>query len=356
MTPPSRQTGGRSRDGEPLRILLTADPEVPVPPVHYGGIERIVDMLARSLSARGHEVTVAARSGSRPAGTLVTWPGESSHSRRDTVRNAAALAGAVAAGRFDLVHSFSRVAYLTPILPLPVPKLMTYQRPVTRRSVRLGHALSRGTLWFSAISRWMMRGIDDVGTWRLVYNGVPLSTYTFRPDPGPDAPLVFLGRLEEIKGPHLAIAVARRAGLPLVLAGNVPDEHRAWFEAEVAPHLDGIRISYVGPVDDVQKNELLGRARAFLMPILWDEPFGIVMAEAMACGTPVVGLRRGSVPEIVDEGRTGFVADDVDGLVAAVGRIDELDRRASRDRVERLFSDASVVDAYLSVYREMSRR
>ncbi len=336
-----------------LRIALTADPELPVPPLHYGGIERIVDMLARGLVARGHQVTLFAHSDSATAGSLVPWPGRSSRSPSDTARNAATLARHVYAEHFDLVHSFSRMAYLTPLLPFPIFKLMTYQRQISQRSVRLGQSLSRGTLWYSAISRWMMRDVEEIGTWRLVFNGVPLSSYDYRPDPGPDAPLVFLGRVEEAKGPHLAIEIARRAKFQLVIAGNVPPKHRKWFQVNIAPYVDGRRVIFRGPVNDPQKNELLGCARALLMPILWDEPFGIVMAEAMACGTPVLGLSRGAVPEVVEHGVTGFVSDDLYGLVAAANRVQEIDRAACRARVERLFSDASVVDAYLAIYSEM---
>jgi glycosyltransferase involved in cell wall biosynthesis len=324
-----------------------------VPPLHYGGIERIVDMLARGLVLRGHQVTLFAHADSATVGHLVPWPGGSSRFRTDTARNAATLARHVYAKHFDLVHSFSRIAYLTPILPLPISKLMTYQRQISPRSVRLGQTLSRGTLWFSAISRWMMRDVEEIGTWRLVFNGVPLMVFDFRPHLRPDAPLVFLGRVEEIKGPHLAIEIARRAKLPLVIAGNIPPEHRAWFQANIAPHVDGQRVFFRGPVNDTEKNELLGCARALLMPILWDEPFGIVMAEAMACGTPVLGLSRGAVPEVVEHGVTGFVADDVGGLVAAAGRLQEINRATCRARVERLFSDAAAVDAYLAVYSEM---
>jgi glycosyltransferase involved in cell wall biosynthesis len=339
-----------------VRIALTADPEIPIPPIQYGGIERIVDMLARGLVARGHEVTVFAHPKSETSGNLVPWRGLDSRSRIDTARNATTLARKVMAGRFDLMHSFSRIAYLSPILPLPIPKLMTFQREISRRSVKLGHALSRGTLWFSAISRMMMHNVADVGTWRLVFNGVPLSTYEFRSHSDPFAPLVFLGRIEEIKGPHLAIEIARRAKVPLVIAGNIPTEHRSWYEAKIAPYIDGENVVYVGPVNDQQKNELLGRARGFLMPILWEEPFGIVMAEAMACGTPVLGFARGSVPELVEHGVTGFVANSVDDLVSAVGRIGEIDRAACRARVERLFSDAAVVEGYLAIYAEMIAR
>jgi glycosyltransferase involved in cell wall biosynthesis len=337
----------------PLRVALTVDPEIPVPPTNYGGIERIVDMLARGLEARGCAVTVFAHPDSKTAGELVAWRGRSSRSIFDTVQNVAVLARHVLSGRFDLVHSFSRVAYMLPFLPLPIPKLMTYQREIARGSVKVGHTLSCGTLWFSAISRKMMQGVSAVGTWRLTFNGVPLARYEFCKDPGPRAPLVFLGRVEEIKGPHVALEIARRAGLSLVIAGNVPAEHRAWFAANIAPHVDGQHVSYIGPVDDAAKNALLGRARALLMPILWEEPFGIVMAEAMACGTPVIGLSRGAVSEIVEDGVTGFVVDDIEGLVAAVEQVGRIDRAACRARVERLFSDVAITESYLAIYAEM---
>ena len=138
-----------------------------------------------------------------------------------------------------------------------------------------------------------------------------------------------------------------------MIAGNIAPEHRAWFDATVAPHVDGVQVAYVGPVNDSQKNELLGHASALLMPILWEEPFGIVMAEAMACGVPVLGFPRGAVSEVVEHGLTGFLADDVNGLANAVGRLNEINRASCRARVERLFSHTSVVEAYLSVYAEM---
>lgn len=334
-----------------LRIALTADPEIPVPPKHYGGIERIVDMLARELLLRGHEVTLFAHPASECPVTRVAWSGARSASTADTVRNAAILARHVSSGCFDVVHSFSRIAYLLPILPLRVPKLMTYQRAITPRSVRLGHALSGGTLEFTAISRWMMRDVEEIGRWHLVPNGVPLGAYTFRSEVADDAPLVFLGRLEEIKGPHLAIEIARRAGRSLVIAGNIADEHRQWVERHVLLHVDGRTVRYVGPVDDAQKNTLLGAAAALLMPILWDEPFGIVMAEAMACGTPVIGLRRGALPEVVEDGVSGFVSDDVEDLIAAVSQINHINRAACRARVAQLYSAEAVVEGYLEIYR-----
>jgi len=336
-----------------MRIALTADPELPVPPKHYGGIERIVDMLARGLVARGHDVTLFAHPESASAGRLIPWPGASSLSAADTLRNATTLAKWVMGNHVDIVHSFSRIAYLAPILPFGLPKVMTYQRAISPRSVRFGHTLSHGTLAFTAISEWMMLHVKHVGRWTMIPNGVPLDTYTFRPSVPPDAPLVFLGRIEEIKGPHLAIEIARRAGRRLIIAGNIPEEKRDWVRAQILPQVDGDRVRYIGAVDDKQKNDLLGNAAAFLMPILWDEPFGIVMAEAMACGTPVLGLSRGSVPEVVQHGVTGFVERDIDDLVAAASRLASLDRRASRARVEARFSDEVVVDAYEALYKAL---
>jgi glycosyltransferase involved in cell wall biosynthesis len=205
---------------------------------------------------------------------------------------------------------------------------------------------------FSAISSWMTEPVSDIGRWHLVPNGVALDTYPFVHDPGPQAPLIFLGRVEEIKGPHLAIQVARRTGLPLVIAGNIPPDHQAWFHSSIAPYLDE-QVRYVGPVNDACKAELLGQSRALLMPILWDEPFGIVMAEALACGTPVLGLRRGAVPEVVEHGVSGFVADDLEQLVAAVAAIPSLNRSACRARVEQHYSESAVADGYLAVYRSL---
>lgn len=324
-----------------------------MPPKLYGGIERVVDMLARELVERGHDVMLFAHAASECPVTRVAWPGSRSSSAIDTLRNAATVARQIAMGRFDIVHSFSRIAYLMPILPLPVPKLMTYQRAITIRTVRLGRALSRGTLEFTAISNWMMRDVAGIGRWTMVPNGVPLGTYTFAPDVPDNSPLVFLGRIEEIKGPHLAIEIARQAKRSLIIAGNIPDAHRSWAQTQVLRHVDGDTIRYIGPVDDAQKNVLLGAASALLMPILWNEPFGIVMAEAMACGTPVLGFRHGAVSEVVEDGATGFVRDTLDELISCVERLETIDRGACRARVERHYSANAVVDSYLDIYRRM---
>jgi glycosyltransferase involved in cell wall biosynthesis len=337
----------------PMKVAITADPELPVPPRLYGGIERVIDMLVRGLVDRGHTVTLFAHRDSEVPCKLISYRGESSPSRADTLTNMWDVSRAVINGGFDVVHSFGRIAYLLPLLPLAIPKLMTYQREITPGSVSWGHRLSRGTLHFSAISEWMMRDVKAVANWHLVYNGVPMHVYDFVPAVALDAPLAFLGRIEHIKGTHLAIEVARRTGRRLVIAGNIPAGHEAYFEQFVRPYIDGTQITYVGPVDDLQKNKLLGHAAAFLMPILWEEPFGIVMAEAMACGTPVIGLRRGAVPEVVVDGISGFVCDTVEQVVERISRIPELDRQATRNLAQQKFSDTAIVQAYENVYRHM---
>ena len=336
-----------------MKIAITADPEISVPPLLYGGIERIIDMIVRGLIARDHEVTLFAHPDSKAPCHLIPYAGGSSRGRADTVRNMASISGHVLKGNFDIVHSFGRLAYLWPLLVLPIPKLMTYQRAIAPRSIKWGHIFSRGTLHFSAISKSMMHDVKRLGNWHLVHNGVPMNVYDFVPKVSDDAPLAFLGRIEPTKGTHLAIEIAKKASRRLVIAGNISIEYQSYFDEQVKPYIDGSQITYIGAVDDNQKNKLLGSAAAFLMPVLWDEPFGIVMAEAMACGTPVLGLRRGAVPEVIAHGVTGYVGDTTDELVAAVGQLNKLARSACRERTERLYSDRTIIDAYLAVYQKM---
>ncbi|MCS4136381.1 glycosyltransferase family 4 protein [Salinibacter ruber] len=338
-----------------MHIAITADPRIPVPPPLYGGIERIVDMLVRGLVDRGHNVTLFAHEDSDVPCRHIAYGGTDPQRALDTLRNTLSVSR-LAVQRPDVVHNFGRLAYLGPLLPLDIPTVMSYQRgpPVDRV-----HTAAR----LAADGSFVVTGCSDHITDQVrphvhaatVYNGVPLDTYDFRAEVSEDAPLVFLGRIAEIKGGHTAIEIARRSGRRLIMAGNIPDGTAAqsYFQDRIEPYLDGNQIQYVGPVNDEEKNELLGRAAAFLMPIEWEEPFGIVMAEAMACGTPVIGTRRGAVPEVVDDGVTGIIGDTVEDLVAGVERIEKLSRRATRERCERLFSDRAIVDAYESLYERM---
>jgi len=334
-----------------MRIAITVDPEIPVPPKLYGGVERVVSMLVRNLVTRGHDVTLFAHRDSQVPCRLLPYPAERSAGAINIIRNLRHVAQELRKGGYDLVHSFGRLVYLLPVLPLRLPKIMSYQRTITPRSIVAGKLLSRGSLHFTACGRHMIDRWEGDGKWHIVHNGVPVDTYRPIYHVPTDAPLAYLGRIERIKGVHLAIEVAKRSGRRLRIAGNVSPgaEHEHYFQQEIQPHL-GSDVEYLGTLDDRGKNEFLGSSWALLMPILWEEPFGIVMAEALACGTPIIGLRRGSVPEIVQDGVNGFVCASVDGMAAAVARISAIDRRACRAICERRFSDEAITQAYLDLY------
>lgn len=339
-----------------MRIALTADPEIPIPPKLYGGIERMIHGMAVGLVERGHDVTVFAHRDSNVPCAMKPYPSERSRGAVDVVRNTRHVSSHVLGHGFDIVHSWGRLAYVGPLLAARVPVLMSYQRGVTTSRIKWASRLSGGTIGFAAVSRHHLSATAvEYGRWFVVYNGVSEHAYRFQPRVDADAPLVFLGRMEYIKGPHLAIQVARQAGRRLVLAGNIPDaeEHRKYFDTEVRPFVDGDRVRYVGPVDDRAKNELLGSGLAFLMPVLWDELFGIVMGEALACGLPVIGLNRGAVPEVVEQGVNGFVCSSVDEMAAAVRRVQTIDRHNCRRILEERFSERAMLDGYEAAYRQL---
>lgn len=337
-----------------MRILLTADPMIPVPPFAYGGIERIVDSLLREYRAAGHTVALLAHPASTsPADARFAWPA----SAPGTLRNALALYRAARRFRPDVIHSFSRLAYLLPVLLSQQAAVMSYQRHTGGPQVTWAARLGGRTLRFTGCSEFICQmGRSAGGEWQAIPNFVELEKFTFEPSVPPDAPLVFLSRLDDVKGPDVAIAIARSAKRRLILAGNRDESgpQRAFFDREIAPHLGRDGIEWIGEVDDVAKNNLLGRAAALLVPIRWDEPFGIVFAEALACGTPVISSPRGSLPEIVEPGRTGFLIESVEQGVAAVSRLSSLDRHACRQTVEQRFTSAAIARAYLHLFSSLS--
>jgi len=342
-----------------MRILLTADPELPVPPQGYGGIERIVDALVRSYRSQGHPVGLVAHPASgSPADELFPWAGRRSPSGRDTLLNALTLRRAVRTFRPDVLHSFSRLAYLLPLLPSRLPKVMSYQRHTGGRQIALAARLAGASLRFTGCSEFICaQGRRAGGRWDAIPNFVEPDRYTFVPGVAADAPLVFLSRLESIKGPDLAIAIARAGGRHLILAGNRPDggSEKAFWDTRIAPHLGREGIEWIGEIDDEAKNIVLGRAAALLVPVQWDEPFGIVFVEALACGTPILTCRRGATPEIIDEGRTGFFVSNADDGAAAIARLGALDRAACRRVAETRFSREACAAQYLALYRELPR-
>lgn len=338
-----------------MRILLTADPEIPVPPVHYGGIERIIDSLVSEFRGLGHEVGLMAHPESAvEVDRLFPWPGSSSHSRRDTLSNALALRRAVRAFRPEVLHSFSRIAYMLPVLRNRLPKIMSYQREPSARTTSMGNRLGGGSLVFTGCSEHIAAtGRRSGGEWHAIPNFIDPAKFTFVPEVAADAPLVFLSRIESIKGCHTAIAIAKASGRRLWIAGNRVESGSAagYWDQEIAPHLGKDGIEYVGTVNDEQKNALLGQAAAMVVPIEWDEPFGIVFAEALACGTPVISCPRGSIPEIVIHGQHGYHIGNIDEGVQAVRELDRISRAACRRQVEQKFTVRIVAKQYLEHYQ-----
>lgn len=342
-----------------MNVLLIMDPLIPVPPTHYGGIERVVADLADVLVDRGHDVTLWAAPGSESQARLEAFGREGEWTRWSNIRNTARLSARLLSrpGRFDVVHNFGRLAYLLPILPASVGKIQTYMRKVNPANMRLVSAFGARRLIYTAVSDAIGNtGRPGGGDWRVVYNCARPALYdvSLTVDAS-TAPLVFLGRLERCKGAHTAIDVALAAGRELVVAGNISTlpEERAYFEHELRPRFDARQIRFIGPVDDQQKRSLLQGAAALLLPIEWEEPFPVVLPEALLCGTPIVALNRGGVPEGLEEGVTGFVCANAAEMVAAISRLPSIERAQCRAEAERRFSDTVIADEYEALYREV---
>jgi glycosyltransferase involved in cell wall biosynthesis len=350
---------------KPMNVVLTADPYLPVPPRLYGGIERIIDLIARGLHARGHRVTLVAHPDSSGPARLVPYGVPPHRGFGPRARELWQVWRALFRDRTaDVVHSFGRLGGLLPILPMRrLPKVQSYQRDVEGWShVRVATRLASDSIAFTGCSARIYRQREQEGEaggrWLRIFNGVELARYQLAAEVAPDAPLGFLGRLERIKGVHSAIAIARQAGRRLVLAGNRVDDggEPDYFDREIAPHLDGDRVRWIGTVDDVAKNDFLRGVAALLLPVECEDAFPIVMPEAFACGTPVIGFARGGLPEGIVDGKNGFLCTTVDEGVRAVARLAEIDRRAVRSDCEARFSDRVIVDQYEALYREMVDR
>ena len=340
-----------------MRILLTADPELPVPPKLYGGIERIADLLVTGLQNRGHTVgLVAHQDSTSPAHQQFPWPGLRSQDQFDTLKNTATLWSVVQQFQPDIVHSFSRVLYLLPLLTSRIPKVMSYQRRPSDRTVSWGAKLAQDSLAFTGCSDHICRqGRTAGGVWHTIHNCVEIEKYTFQPTVASDAPLVFLSRVERIKGAHTAIAAARLTKRRLLIAGNhgTTGEAGRYWQEEIVPHLGRDAIEYVGSVNDEQKNALLGKAAAMIVPIEWEEPFGIVFAEALACGTPVISCPLGALPEIVRHGTDGYLVNNLEEACIAIQNLPQIDRRNCRQRADDCFSASVIVDKYEQLYNSL---
>jgi glycosyltransferase involved in cell wall biosynthesis len=339
-----------------MRILLIMDPFIRVPPQYYGGIERVIADIAEIFAKEGHEVTLLAAPGSKSPGRLITYGREGEWTCWSNIRNLAVVSVLLQreSRRHDVIHNFGRLLYLLTVLRQDRPKVQTYMRPVSHINIRQSLRLGARRLHFTAVSDFIRRGGEKGGgQWNTIYNCALVHQYHFCGSTNPrTAPLAFLGRLERCKGLHSAIAVARRAERKLRIAGNISTlpQERDYFEKEIRPLIDGEHVEYLGPIDNEAKNELLASAAALLLPIEWDEPFPVVLPEALLCGTPVMAFRKGGVPEGIEECKTGFVCDSVEEMATLVNRLSEIDRKDCRAEGERRFSASVIARNYLELY------
>jgi glycosyltransferase involved in cell wall biosynthesis len=341
-----------------MRVAVIAPVWFPVPPSGYGGIELVVSLLADGLVDAGHDVTLFASGGSQTNAKLVSpmSPPPDPHDLGNPWYDAYhALASYLQVSDFDIVHDHSGIAGPTcgALLQGKPPVVHTLHGPWTDEN-RLLYSLLAKHLHLVAISDAQRAANLDVPYAGTVYNGIDLSAYKFRAEK--ERALVYIGRANPDKGPTEAITIARRAGLPLLMLlkrGEPPE--RAYFERYVEPLL-GADVELFENVTHEEKTDLLGRACAMVFPIRWPEPFGLVMTEAMACGTPVVTTNWGAAPEIVEDGVTGFRRDAEDDLVKAISRVDTLDPAACRRRVEDLFSGEAMVRGYEAIFHRVTGR
>ena len=348
-----------------MRIAQIAPPFESVPPARYGGTERVVSTLTEELVKLGHDVTLFASGDSRTSARLVpvvdsaVWHADPPY--RDLTAFAGVVLGMVASelGGFDIVHNhLDHLTYpLARMAPCPVVTTLHGRLDLPELEFVYREFCDVPLVSISDAQRQPVKSANWVGT---VYHGIPLEEFTFTSRKG--RYLAFLGRISPEKGLDTAIRVARRAGLPLRIAARKPlrlvadpNTRADWdhYRNDIKPLLERGHARLIGEVAGEQKDRFLRNAAALLFPVRWPEPFGLVMAEALACGTPVIALRDGSVPEVIDDGVTGFICSSEDEMIAAVGRLDEIDRARCRAEAERRFSPVAMAKAYDRLYRRL---
>lgn len=331
-----------------MRIAQIAPLDCRVPPIAYGGIEIVASLLTEELVRRGHDVTLFASGDSVTAAKLYSvCPHFLRGSDRDKdILNMLNVASCLEqAERFDIIHNHQFEGLATAGL-VKTPVLTTLHGGLKGDWLTLFSAYKG---YYNTISRSAKALLPEKeGFVGVIYNAIDCKSYPFQEKMGDY--LLFLSRISEEKGTHIAIEVAKRLKRRLIIAGNVNTIDEQYFEQRIMPQVDGDIVQYYREANSEQKRELFANALCLLMPITWPEPFGLVMVEAMACGTPVIAFNRGAAPEVVIHGKTGFIVEDVDQMVEAVGELDRIDRRACRDHVERHFDVPRMADEYLNAY------
>lgn len=334
-----------------MRIAVIAPPWTPVPPTRYGGTELVVDMLATGFQDAGHEVLLYTTGDSTcpvpKAWVLPTAPEPigSSVAELRHVMNAYDLAK-----DFDIVHDHT---VMGPVFSERFPGLKvvtTMHGPFVEELADIYRRIAV-TVPLIGISEAQRRPVPDIPIRRVIHHGVPASAFPY--GDGKGGYCLFLGRMSVDKGAHRATEAAYKAGVPLIIAAKMREQAEIdYFEANVKPYLND-DIRYVGEVSHEEKLELLTNARCLLFPIRWNEPFGMVMVEALACGTPVIAFPEGAAPEVIEEGVTGFLCDNIDDMAATIPRLDNIDRANCRAAVEGYFSARRMVEEHLELFEEI---
>ncbi|MBI2913253.1 MAG: glycosyltransferase family 4 protein [Chloroflexi bacterium] len=340
-----------------MRILQIAPLWETVPPPAYGGTEAVVHTLVEELVRRGHDVTLCASGDSQTSARLQAIYPHSLRAATDLEDKTPyswqhAALSLCDAREYDIVHNHGgeEVMALSHLVP-DVPMLSTMHCLITPDTKFIW---DRYQGYYNTISWSQRRGMPEVcgGTFAgVVYNAIDVASFPFQE--AKEDHLLFLARISPDKGPHLAVEVARRTGRKLVMAGKVDPADLNFFLTVVAPLIDGEQVVFVGEANSRQKRELYRDASCVLAPITWDEPFGLVPVEAMACGTPVIAFGRGAVPELMRDGETGFIVDTLDEMVEAVDQLSWIDPQACRRHVARKFDAPVMADSYLRVYEAM---
>jgi glycosyltransferase involved in cell wall biosynthesis len=336
-----------------MRILLIMDPGIPVPPKQYGGHERLVYAFAEEYIKQGHEVTLLAGPDSYCGGKTVTYGvNDLNRSKLQRAKEVLFVWRYLMRNNFDLVHNFGRLILLLPIINSRSYKIMTYGRPVAASGISKITSLPNKNLVFTACSNYCVSTGNVAGKWQTVYNTIDFSLYQLNETVAADAPLIFLGRLDRIKGVHTAINVAKATNHNLIIAGNIPTtpDNYEYYKTQIEPLIDNDQIKYVGALNDAEKNHYLQKAKALLFPIEWEEPFGMVMIEAMACGTPVIAFKRGSVPEVVEDGVTGFIVSNESEMDEKIAAVNTIDRKKCRQRAKDRFDIKVIASQYLNIF------
>lgn len=362
-----------------LKIAQIAPPWLPIPPENYGGTESVLNNLVEELVAEGHDVTLYAPADAQTSARHISFYHDSLL-KEGTPWQAhlkayfhmyKAVQHIQQENDYDVVHghlSSSTDMYLLPMLAsLEMAHIITMHSHMPFDRVGTWQGDADNYFFYEwgrqcpvvAISRKACQVEAGQGAlnWAgVVYNGISMNEYTIPADAQVEPYYVWLGRFSPEKGPHLAIEAARRAGVPLHLGGTIDTsspEAEQYFHEQIEPQFDDEQIRYLGPLDMEGKIQAFSRATAFLNPIEWEEPFGMVMVEAMALGCPVITFGRGAAPEVVYDGVSGFIVDTLDEMVEAMPRVKDLDRAQVRAHVDEHFSSRAMTRAYLDVYRQV---